>query len=87
MKLVILERDGVINERQLADVLIEGSVEALAQLHQSGFTVIIATNQGGLAQGLFDLDELEAVHRTMIAGHLEKTLKSDRVIRDLRRHA
>ena len=33
------------------------------------------------------LRELEAVHRTMIAMHLEKTLKSDRVLRDLRRHA
>jgi carbon-monoxide dehydrogenase large subunit len=54
MKLVILERDGVINERQPSDAnaLIEGSVEALAQLHQSGFTVIIATNHGGLAQGI-----------------------------------
>ena len=33
------------------------------------------------------LGELETVHRTMIAMHLEKTLKSDRVLRDLRRHA
>ena len=33
------------------------------------------------------LGELEAVHRTLIASHLEKTLKSDRVLRDLRRHA
>ena len=33
------------------------------------------------------LRELEHVHRTLIATHLEKTLKSDRVLRDLRRHA
>jgi hypothetical protein len=33
------------------------------------------------------LRELETVHRTLIAMHLEKTLKSDRVLRDLRRHA
>jgi DNA repair protein RecO (recombination protein O) len=33
------------------------------------------------------LRELEVVHRTLIAMHLEKTLKSDRVLRDLRRHA
>jgi DNA repair protein RecO (recombination protein O) len=32
------------------------------------------------------LNELESVHRTLIAMHLEKPLKSDRVIRDLRRH-
>jgi DNA repair protein RecO (recombination protein O) len=33
------------------------------------------------------LRELEAIHRTLIATHLEKTLKSDRVLRDIRRHA
>jgi DNA repair protein RecO (recombination protein O) len=33
------------------------------------------------------LKELEHVHRALIATHLEKTLKSDRVLRDLRRHA
>jgi DNA repair protein RecO (recombination protein O) len=33
------------------------------------------------------LRELENVHRALIAMHLEKTLKSDRVLRDLRRHA
>ena len=33
------------------------------------------------------LRELEAVHRALITMHLEKTLKSDRVLRDLRRHA
>lgn len=32
------------------------------------------------------LKELEAVHRALISMHLEKTLKSDRVLRDLRRH-
>jgi len=33
------------------------------------------------------LDELRNTHRALIAMHLEKTLKSDRVLRDLRRHA
>jgi hypothetical protein len=32
------------------------------------------------------LTELEGVHRALIAMHLEKSLKSDRVLRDLRRH-
>jgi hypothetical protein len=32
------------------------------------------------------LKELEQVHRALITMHLEKTLKSDRVLRDLRRH-
>lgn len=33
------------------------------------------------------LKELEQLHRGLIAMHLEKTLKSDRVLRDLRRNA
>jgi DNA repair protein RecO (recombination protein O) len=33
------------------------------------------------------IDELRRVHQALIAAHLEKTLRSDRVLRDLRRHA
>ena len=69
MKLVILDRDGVINlDRpdfvKSADecVPIAGSIEAIARLSQAGFTVVIATNQSGLARGKFDLDDLEAMH-------------------------
>lgn len=68
-KLVILDRDGVVNlERsdfvKSADewVAIDGSIEAIAHLHQAGFTVVIATNQSGLARAKFDLDDLEAMH-------------------------
>ncbi|GAA6151412.1 D-glycero-beta-D-manno-heptose 1,7-bisphosphate 7-phosphatase [Pseudoteredinibacter isoporae] len=69
MKLVILDRDGVINHDS-ADYIksaeewqpIEGSLEAIAKLSRLGFTVVIATNQSGLARGLFDLDDLEAMH-------------------------
>jgi len=32
------------------------------------------------------LKELEHVHRGLIAMHLEKHVKSDRVLRELRRH-
>ncbi len=72
MKLVILGRDGVINHHR-DDVIrntdqwhpIEGSIEAIAQLHQAGFTVVIATNQAGLALGLFDLDDLESIHHKL----------------------
>lgn len=69
MKLVILDRDGVINEERpdfvkSADecVPIAGSIDAIARLHQAGFTVVIATNQSGLAREKFDLDDLEAMH-------------------------
>src|SRR5690606_18961123 len=72
MKLVILDRDGVINENRAdfvksADecVPIEGSIEAIARLHRAGFTVVIATNQSGLARMKFDLDDLEAMHEKL----------------------
>jgi DNA repair protein RecO (recombination protein O) len=42
---------------------------------------------GSVRVELRALRELENVHRTLISMHLEKTLKSDRVLRDLRRHA
>ena len=74
MKLVILDRDGVINQYSDKDIVsaeqwrpIEGSPEAIAQLHQQGYTVVVATNQPGLALGLFDLDDLEAMHAKLIA--------------------
>ncbi len=73
MKLVILDRDGVINQDSDAFVKsaeewlpLAGSIEAIAHLHQNGFTVVVATNQSGLARGHFDLDDLEAMHRKFI---------------------
>ena len=72
MKLIILDRDGVINHDSAnyiksADewVPIDGSIEAIARLHKAGFTVVIATNQAGLAKGKFDLDDLEAMHEKL----------------------
>ena len=69
MALIILDRDGVINEdsdnyiRSLADWLpIPGSIEAIAQLSVAGHQVAVATNQSGLGRGYFDLDDLEAIH-------------------------
>ncbi len=74
MKLVILDRDGVINEdspdyikSEAEFVLIPGSVEAMARLYRAGFTVAVATNQSGLGRGLFDLDDLEAMHEKLNA--------------------
>lgn len=69
MQLVILDRDGVINQDSDDYVktvdefqLIDGSADAIARLHKAGFTVVVATNQSGLARGFFDLDDLEAMH-------------------------
>lgn len=72
MKLVILDRDGVINHDRgdfikSADecVPIDGSIDAIARLYKAGFTVVVATNQSGLARGKFDLDDLEAMHEKL----------------------
>lgn len=74
MKLIILDRDGVINHdrddyvKSAAEyVPIEGSIEAVARLHKAGFTVVIATNQSGLARGKFELEDLEAMHEKLTA--------------------
>ncbi|MFQ3170778.1 MAG: D-glycero-D-manno-heptose 1,7-bisphosphate phosphatase [Oleispira sp.] len=68
-KLIILDRDGVINQdsddyvKSLEEwIAIEGSCEAIADLCKAGYTVAVATNQSGLARGLFTLDDIAAMH-------------------------
>ncbi len=70
--LVILDRDGVINRDsktfvKSADewIPLPGSIEAIASLSRAGFTVAIASNQSGLARGLFDRSALRAMHRKL----------------------
>ena len=72
MKLIILDRDGVINhdsENYVKSaeewIPIDGSIDAIARLNRAGFTVVVATNQAGLAKGKFDLDDLEAMHEKL----------------------
>jgi len=72
MRLVILDRDGVINEDsddfiKSPDewIPIPGSLEAIAKLNHFGFKVAIATNQSGLARGLFSIDQLNAIHQKL----------------------
>ncbi len=71
-KLVILDRDGVINYD--ADEFIKspdewrpiaGSLEAIARLNQAGYRVVVATNQSGVGRGLFDMATLNAIHLKM----------------------
>lgn len=69
MKLIILDRDGVINHdsddyiKTPAEwVPIDGSIEAIARLYNSGWTVAVATNQSGLARGYYDSATLDAMH-------------------------
>ena len=72
MKLVILDRDGVINHDSKQFIKspaewrpIPGSIDAIAKLSQAGYRVIIATNQSGIGRGLFDMDTLNAIHEKM----------------------
>lgn len=69
MKFIILDRDGVINQdsddfvKSAEEFIpIEGSLEAIAKLKQAGYKVVIATNQSGIARGLYDLDTLHRMH-------------------------
>lgn len=72
MKLVILDRDGVINEdsndyiKSAAEwVPLPGSIEAIARLSRAGFTVAVASNQSGIGRGLFSRSALYSMHRKM----------------------
>ncbi len=72
MQLIILDRDGVINQDsddyiKSADewLPLPGSIEAIARLCRAGYSVAVATNQSGLGRELFDLDALEAIHEKM----------------------
>jgi D-glycero-D-manno-heptose 1,7-bisphosphate phosphatase len=72
MKLVILDRDGVINldsERYVKSPEewkpIAGSLEAIARFTQAGFRVVVATNQSGVGRGLFNMATLNATHDKM----------------------
>ena len=72
MKLIILDRDGVINSdsdlfiKSPAEWLpIPGSLEAIARLNQAGYRVVVATNQSGVGRGLFDMTTLNAIHDKM----------------------
>jgi D-glycero-D-manno-heptose 1,7-bisphosphate phosphatase len=72
-KLIILDRDGVIN--QDSDLYIKspeewvplpGSLEAIAHLNQWGYRVVVCTNQSGIGRGLFGMDTLNQIHNKMI---------------------
>ena len=70
--LIILDRDGVINRDSRSFVKsvdewlpLPGSIDAIANLSNAGFTVAVASNQSGIARGLFDDRALGAMHRKL----------------------
>lgn len=71
-KLIILDRDGVINYDSVNYIKtpnewipIPGSLEAIAQIKQAGFHVAIATNQSGISRGYYTEETLTAIHQKM----------------------
>lgn len=71
-RLIVLDRDGVINRDSDAFIKspdewtpLEGSLEALNLLASNGYIVAVATNQSGLGRGLFDRQTLRRIHRKM----------------------
>jgi D-glycero-D-manno-heptose 1,7-bisphosphate phosphatase len=71
-KLIILDRDGVINFDSDQFIKnpeewkpIPGSLEAIARLTQADYRVVVATNQSGIGRGLFDMPTLNAIHDKM----------------------
>lgn len=76
MKLIILDRDGVINydsDEYIKSpdewIPIPGSLNAIAQLNKAGYLVAVATNQSGLGRGFYDIATLMTIH-----DKLEKSL-------------
>ncbi len=72
-KLIILDRDGVINVDSAQFIKtpdewrpIAGSIEAIARLNQNGYRVVVATNQSGVGRGLFDMATLNAINDKMM---------------------
>ena len=72
MKLIVLDRDGVINHDSDAYIKspdewrpIPGSLEAIARLRKAGYHIVVATNQSGIARKLFDAATLGAIHAKM----------------------
>jgi D-glycero-D-manno-heptose 1,7-bisphosphate phosphatase len=71
-KLIVLDRDGVINYDSENFIKspeewrpVPGSVEAIGRLNHAGYRVVVATNQSGIGRGLFDMGMLNTIHEKM----------------------
>lgn len=83
-KLVVLDRDGVINLdsdeyiKSAAEwIPLAGSIEAIAKLKEAGFLVAVATNQSGIGRGYFSEDALSEMHqklRSLLSKHTDKDI-------------
>jgi D-glycero-D-manno-heptose 1,7-bisphosphate phosphatase len=71
-KLVILGRDGVLNEYRTGHVTspeewqpVPGALEAVARINQAGWNTVVATNQAGIGRGMIDMAAVNTVHARM----------------------
>lgn len=72
MKLIVLDRDGVIN-RDRQDYVksvaefepLPGALEAMARLTRAGYDIIVATNQSGIGRGLYNRESVDAIHERL----------------------
>jgi len=74
MRLLIVDRDGVINEDSPEFIKtpaewhpIPGSIEALATATQMGFSIFVVSNQSGIARGIVDIEQLHQIHARLLA--------------------
>jgi len=86
MKLIILDRDGVINVDSDHYIKtaeewkpIPGSLSAIARLNQNGYRVVVSTNQSGIGRGLFGMDVLNAIHDKMLRSAAQVGARIDAV--------
>ena len=86
MKLIILDRDGVINFDSDQYIKspeewkpIPGSLTGIARLNQKGYHVVVATNQSGIGRGLFGMDVLNAIHDKMLKSAAQLGARIDAV--------
>lgn len=73
MRVLVLDRDGVINHDSPDYIKspdewrpLPGSIEAIARASKAGYAIAVASNQSGVGRGMFDLDMLSAIHAKMI---------------------
>ena len=86
MKLIIPDRDGVINHDSDQFIkspeewrAIPGSLAAIARLNQWGYRVVVATNQSGIGRGLFEMDVLNSIHDKMMKSATQAGARIDAV--------
>lgn len=85
-KLVLLDRDGVINKDRKDYVkttgefqFIDGSIDAIKMLNEAGVHVVVVTNQGGIGRGLYTREDLEEIHAHMKEGLAEMGAHVDHI--------